>query len=721
VRIMSTDYRLLSLLIITIFLPFPVGRIRACSTVLLRGDGVLLVGHNLDETTDLKGFVCINKRDYYKVGSTWNALRTYSKHLPYSLNWISKYGSVTWSSIGRDLPDAGINEAGLLIEEMSLAQCQYPLPLIQPRLFQMQWIQYHLDNFRTVEQVIQSASLVIPDGWPWHFFIADKRGNCATLEYIDNKLVVHTNDTLPVTALCNSTYEDELERLKKYSGFGGKEVIDVNNKNLPRFVRSAHMLKTYDPTIHNSPVDYVFTILDSLGANHTRRSYVVDMINDVAYFRTGSNATIRHFSLKLFDFSCNTPVRILDMNVHASGDVTDHFQDYTFQANREIAESWVKHVIEMYPDATEKDRLNGGFSSLQIDRYARYPELSLAKTAIQMPDNEYGLSALFWAAHQGSLSQVRNLLRNGADVNTKTAIGTTPLIGATQAGNLDIVQYLINSGADINLADRHGNTALITAVVFGQSDIAASLMQAGANVNLANKADWTPLHYAAANGYLDLLRLLLTNEAQLRPGSETDLTALMLAASAGKLDVARCLLAEGEDPNAVDTYGNNALLIALKFKQTDVAQELIRVGINVAISNKQDETPWSLAADNKDKKIMGLLKEAGVKPSSYTVPLVFAVVVAGAFSLLTFRIRSKKRLTNETSESSISKSKTLWNLPVRATAIILNTLQLLIGVIFIGLRGLPVDKLEWLIVVIWFSAPMANLMAMTWWRQRTER
>jgi len=159
---------------------------------MLKRKGILLTGHNLDESTSFEGFVCVNKRDYYKVASTWSALKTYSKYLPYSFNWISKYGSITWSGQGRDLPDAGINEAGLVIEEMSLANHPYPPAGIQPHLFQMQWIQYHLDTYSTVEQVIRSASLILPDGWPWHFFVADKRGNCATLEYIDNRLIVHT-------------------------------------------------------------------------------------------------------------------------------------------------------------------------------------------------------------------------------------------------------------------------------------------------------------------------------------------------------------------------------------------------------------------------------------------------------------------------------------------------------------------------------------------------
>lgn len=389
------SFRPLSLFAVLLLLAIVSQRSCACSTVLLRQEGILLLGHNLDESTDFEGFVCVNKRDVYKVGCTWDALKTFLKDLPCSLNWISKYGSVTWSSQGRDLPDAGVNEAGLTIEEMSLAQHHYPFGGIRPRLFQMQWIQYHLDSFNTVEQVIKSASLVIPDGWSWHFFVADKGGNCAALEYIDNKLVVRTGQDVPVTALCNSTYEEEFNLLKDYEGFGGKKAIDLANTNIPRFVRAAHMLKRYDPEVHTSAVDYVFSILGNLSSKLTRRSYVVDIRNGAAYFRTGSHPQICHFSLNSFDFSCDTPVQILDLNARYSGDVTDKFHDYTYQENRRIAGSWVNHVLQMHPDRTEKDRVETGLTPEHIDRYARYPELSLKKSDLPTPQNHYGLTELY--------------------------------------------------------------------------------------------------------------------------------------------------------------------------------------------------------------------------------------------------------------------------------------------------------------------------------------
>ena len=364
--------RLSYLLVAVLFSGLLLQRTHACSTVLLRRDGLLLLGHNLDESVDFAGFVCVNKRNVYKVGSTWQDLKTYDKNLPGSFSWISKYGSITWSGQGRDLPDAGINEAGLAIEEMSLAGHYYPYNVIHPRLFQMQWIQYHLDNFSTVEEVIQSASSVFPDGWSWHFFVADRTGKCATLEYIHNKIVVHTGSNMPVTALCNAPYSEELNRLKQYRDFGGSKTIDLmNKKKHPRFVRAAHMLKDYDSEAHGSAVDYVFAILGNLGGSITRRSYVVDMQSGTVYFRTGSHPQIRHFSMREFDFTSDTSVQVLDLKTRDVGDVTDAFRDYTFVENHRIAKSWVDHVRQMHPKSGKANMDEKGISPNHVERYAR--------------------------------------------------------------------------------------------------------------------------------------------------------------------------------------------------------------------------------------------------------------------------------------------------------------------------------------------------------------
>jgi len=86
------------------------------------------------------------------------------------------------------------------------------------------------------------------------------------------------------------------------------------------------VLDGYDPKTTKAPIDYAFDILDNV-AHHTYTQWriVYDVKNLSVFFRTLENQNIRYFSLKSFDLSCATPVKVLDVNTELSGDITDKF------------------------------------------------------------------------------------------------------------------------------------------------------------------------------------------------------------------------------------------------------------------------------------------------------------------------------------------------------------------------------------------------------------
>ncbi len=65
---------------------------------------------------------------------------------------------------------------------------------------------------------------------------------------------------------------------------------------------------------------------------------------------------------------------------------------------------------------------------------------------------------------QGSLEQLREALRRGADVNAPGRIQQTPLMAAIAAGDLEKMKLLIDHGADPELTDEFNATALRHAV-----------------------------------------------------------------------------------------------------------------------------------------------------------------------------------------------------------------------------------------------------------------
>jgi ankyrin repeat protein len=86
----------------------------------------------------------------------------------------------------------------------------------------------------------------------------------------------------------------------------------------------------------------------------------------------------------------------------------------------------------------------------------------------------------------GDISRVRELLRQGADVNARdTEHNETPLMLAVKFAKADIVRLLLDAGAEVNARNDWGKTALFYAPVF--SDVFAALLEVGADVHALDK------------------------------------------------------------------------------------------------------------------------------------------------------------------------------------------------------------------------------------------
>ena len=165
-----------------------VSPVRACTTFDLIGNGNIVYGRNFDYYV-ADGRVFVNQRGLKKTAFWTNS----------GLQWVSHFGSLTFSQWGREFPCGGINEAGLVIELMELDGTQYPNDS-RPSLIELQWIQYQLDCSATVAEVLASDQRIRiqPGSTPLHFLVADRTGRCAVIEFLGGQLVCHTDSSLPV-------------------------------------------------------------------------------------------------------------------------------------------------------------------------------------------------------------------------------------------------------------------------------------------------------------------------------------------------------------------------------------------------------------------------------------------------------------------------------------------------------------------------------------------
>lgn len=349
-----------------------------CSTFMLKHGSEQIFGHNLDMPMSIEGIVVVNKRNVYKKGKSWNEIISSDGRQSPDISWTSKYGSITVNPFPREFPDGGMNEAGLCIWEMTLMGTKFMEDESLPKLFMMQWMQYCLDNFESVDQVLKSTSEITIDGWAWHFFTGDRSGKAASIEFLDGEVVIHTEDTLPITALCNTEYAKELEILKGYDDFGGDKPIGMADEKVERFVHAAKMLKDYNPAKSNSIVDYGFNILGQLDRGGTQWSIICDMKRLKIYFKTSLGKSIKHTSFDSFDFSNKKPVKILDINADLSGDVTEKFADYTTEANRDVAEKAIG-LFSKDPGFEKELKARGITAQILVDRLAAYADTTVNK------------------------------------------------------------------------------------------------------------------------------------------------------------------------------------------------------------------------------------------------------------------------------------------------------------------------------------------------------
>jgi len=349
----------------------------ACSSFLLEKDGIVIAGRNLDSTKLTPGVVVINQRGIWKESRSWDEL-AYGRSVPNAhLSWVSKYGSITFNTFCRDFVDGGMNEAGLFIQEMSLVENKYPEDPAMPRFFMMLWMQYILDNFESVDQVVASAREVVIDGWNWHFFAADAEGNTAAIEFVDGKPVLTFGEAMPITVLCNETYETEMDLARTYQGLGGDTPVVLKDAGITpdpdalyvddRFVNAATLIKKSENS-QMLPLDYGMKVLDEMAWDGTQWSYVCDLTNKIVRYRTKESPEPKELRFTDFDFDPAGPTRMLD--IHTTGDIEPgSFSDYSLELNRASLEKKISGWESVFSS-------NGATLEGALDRISGYSEIT---------------------------------------------------------------------------------------------------------------------------------------------------------------------------------------------------------------------------------------------------------------------------------------------------------------------------------------------------------
>ena len=180
-----------------------------------------------------------------------------------------------------------------------------------------------------------------------------------------------------------------------------------------------------------------------------------------------------------------------------------------------------------------------------------------------------GFTALLYAARDGCYDCVEALIANGADVNTPTPEGVTPLMIALDNDNNDIAKLLLDRGANPGVWDWYGRTALYIAVDrkgggssgggirvtvdrsrsarYSAMDIIKALLAANVDPNAELR-----MHRPTRGGYTGRFS---------EPLLDVGATPLLRATMANDMEVIQALLARGASPN-INAMGVTPFLVA---------------------------------------------------------------------------------------------------------------------------------------------------------------
>jgi choloylglycine hydrolase len=314
----------------------------AC-TRLLQVDShhATMVGRNMDWKEDPRTNLVVYPRGQSRSGDVdLNEIK-----------WVSRYGSIVataYEGLGSD----GLNERGLAAHLLWQNAADYgSRDSSLPGLSIKMWIQYYLDNFKTVKEAVQfsrkeSFQLVPffhPEAKKWvsvHLILDDASGDSAILEYIDGQLQIY-HDKDYVVAANDPTFDQQLLNLKNYKAFGGELPLPGTNRSLDRFVRASYYAQHVPRA--SSIQDEVAQVLSIL--NNTAQPYstvtsenpfdaktywhtVADLTNRVYYFQSTVTQNLIKVRLEHFDLNAGNSIKQLDMVNHPelAGDMSDHFE-----------------------------------------------------------------------------------------------------------------------------------------------------------------------------------------------------------------------------------------------------------------------------------------------------------------------------------------------------------------------------------------------------------
>lgn len=282
-------------------------------------------------------------------------------------------------------------------------------------------------------------------------------------------------------------------------------------------------------------------------------------------------------------------------------------------------------------------------------------ELIAAGARVDTVEDKTRNSPLHVASDLGNNDVVERLLRGGADLAGKNAVGQIPLHLAAGKGHQEVVSQLLRAGAEPNVQDRIGRTPLYIAAVHGKASVIGELARAGADMAAITLGGSAPLTAAAEEGQANVVKALLKLGIWVLGGRRVWADALCCSARQGYCDVLRQLLlaaGQGGLPGSkfIARTGTSPIHCAAAYGRLGATRMLLEAGADENILNGAGFYPKEVVGTRRrigeenpqeDTRIAHMLKHGYIYKSN---AWLWAVVVPRSASLGYSSRREKRGL-----------------------------------------------------------------------------
>jgi len=274
--------------VITINLVYP------CSAIVLKNGNQILLAKNFDWTFR-DGIIIKNLRGTNKTA--------YYTHSGEPAQWTSKYGSITFNQNGKEMPYGGMNEKGFVVEMLWLEITSFNISEEKKYVNELEWIQFQLDNFETVQQVSDNLTnlKIYPVKGKIHYILTDTTGESVIIEYLNGKPAVYKKEP----NICQATTNNSVLNSEPYKN----QISGIKKNNTASTYRYYQLEQEILNIQQNDELNetFAFNVLKKVtipkGAFKTMWSIVYHVNQKSISFITDSHREIKRVNLSELDFA----------------------------------------------------------------------------------------------------------------------------------------------------------------------------------------------------------------------------------------------------------------------------------------------------------------------------------------------------------------------------------------------------------------------------------